>query len=65
MRMMDARCLGHIEHQAMRSEQGLLYYISITPYIASSGRVLAAQHHVHMHVKRGTDGKGGRNHFQS
>jgi hypothetical protein len=44
----DARCLGHIEHQAMRSEQGLLQYIGITPYIASTGRVLAAQHHVHM-----------------
>jgi len=37
----------------MRSEQGLLYYIAITPYIASTGTVLAAQHHVH--VKRGTD----------
>ena len=48
----DARCFGHIE--AMLSEQGLLYYISITPYVASTGTVLAAQSHVHVKTRNGT-----------
>jgi hypothetical protein len=44
----------HDAFEAMRSEQGLLYYISITPYIASTGTVLAAQHHVHVKKRNGT-----------
>jgi hypothetical protein len=51
--------ISNIEHQAMRSEQGLLHYISTTPHIASTGTVLAAQHHVH--VKR-KEQQGRRNH---
>jgi len=39
--------------EAMRSEQGLIYYISTTPYIASTGTVLAAQHHVHVKKRNG------------